>query len=178
VWAKYTVRVLLLRNCVQAHDNTLWVLWHIIFYLSTRLPQIIGSLGHVRTCFFEIPYFQEFCLQDPKSTKIIKFAGPRPAPIPYGAGPLPPTKVGAKCLVAVVLAHHDRVLSRCRKQMKTKGKRLDGMVFTNANLRYAGKLDDPQGGGDTTKLMQQVKEVMMVNQVMEEKSSWIWLTSE
>jgi len=50
----------------------------------------------------------------------------------------------------------------CEKQMKTKGKRLDGIVFTNANLRYAGKLDDLQGD-DTTMLMQQVREVMTVN---------------
>jgi len=44
-------------------------------------------------------------------------------------------------------------------QMKTKGKRLDGIVFTNADPQYAGKLDDPQGG-DTAMLMQQVREVM------------------
>jgi len=43
--------------------------------------------------------------------------------------------------------------------MKTKGKRLDGIVFTNADPRYAGKLDHPQGG-DKTILMQQVREVM------------------
>jgi len=61
--------------------------------------------------------------------------------------------------------------------MKTKGKRLEGMVFTNANPRYTGKLDDPQGG-DTTMLMQQVREVMTVNQEMTDESSWIWLTSE
>ena len=65
----------------------------------------------------------------------------------------------------------------CEKRMQTKGERLDGMVFTNADPRYAGKLDDPQGG-DTTMLMQQVREVMMVNQQMEDESSWIWLTSE
>jgi len=41
--------------------------------------------------------------------------------------------------------------------MKTQGKRLDGIIFTNADPRYAGKLDDPQGG-DTTMLMQQVRE--------------------
>ena len=46
--------------------------------------------------------------------------------------------------------------------MKTKGKRPEGMVFTNANPRYATKLDDPQGG-DTTMLMQQIREVMTVN---------------
>jgi len=40
--------------------------------------------------------------------------------------------------------------------MKTKGKRLDSIVFINADPRYAGKLDDPEGG-DTTMLMQQVK---------------------
>ena len=49
--------------------------------------------------------------------------------------------------------------------MKTKGKRPEGKVFTNANPRYAGKLDDPQGG-DATMLMQQVREVMTVNQEM------------
>ena len=44
----------------------------------------------------------------------------------------------------------------CGKQMKNKGKRPDGIVFTNADPRYAGKLDDPQGG-DATMLMQQVR---------------------
>jgi len=61
--------------------------------------------------------------------------------------------------------------------MKTKGKRPDGIVFTNADQQYAGKLDDPQGG-DTTILMQQVREVMTVNQEMTDESLWIWLTSE
>ena len=54
--------------------------------------------------------------------------------------------------------------------MKTKGKKLDGIVFTNADPRYAGKLDDLQGG-DTTMLVQQVREVMTVNQEMEDESS-------
>ena len=44
----------------------------------------------------------------------------------------------------------------CGKQMKTEGKRPEGIVFTNADPRHAGKLDDPQGG-DTTMLMQQVR---------------------
>ena len=61
--------------------------------------------------------------------------------------------------------------------MKTKGKRPEGIVFTNADPRYAGKLDDPQGG-DATMLMQQVREVITVNQEMTDESSWIWLTSE
>jgi len=63
------------------------------------------------------------------------------------------------------------------KQMKTRGNRPDGIVFVNAVPRYAGKLDDPQGG-NTTVLMQQVREVMTVNQEMTDESSWIWLTSE
>ena len=63
--------------------------------------------------------------------------------------------------------------------MKTKDKRPDGTVFTNADPQYAGKLDDPQGG-DTTMLVQQarVREVVTVNEEMADKSSWIWLTSE
>jgi len=61
--------------------------------------------------------------------------------------------------------------------MKTKGKRLDSIVFTNADPRYARKLNDPQGG-DQTMLVQQVREVMTVNQEMTHESSWIWLTSE
>jgi len=61
--------------------------------------------------------------------------------------------------------------------MKTKGKRLEGIVFTNADPQYAGKLDDPQGGA-ATMLMQQVREVMTVNQEMTDESNGIWLTSE
>ena len=61
--------------------------------------------------------------------------------------------------------------------MGSKGKRPEGIVFTNADPRYAGKLDDPQGG-DATMLMQQVREVMTVNQEMTNESCWIWLTSE
>jgi len=61
--------------------------------------------------------------------------------------------------------------------MKIKSKRLDAIVFTNADPRYAGKLDDPQGG-DTTMLMQQVREVMTANQEVTDESSWIWLTSQ
>jgi len=44
----------------------------------------------------------------------------------------------------------------------TKGKKPEGIVFTNADPRYTGKLDDLQGG-DTTMLMQQVREVMTVD---------------
>jgi len=63
--------------------------------------------------------------------------------------------------------------------MQTKGKRLDGMVPTHADPRYAGKLDDPQlEGGDTTMLMQQLREVMTANQEMEDESGWVWLSSQ
>jgi len=67
----------------------------------------------------------------------------------------------------------------CGKQRKTKGttRRPEGIFFTNADPQYAGKLDDPQGG-DTTMLMQQVREVMTVNQEMKNESIWIWVTSE
>jgi len=65
----------------------------------------------------------------------------------------------------------------CERRMQTKGERLDGIVFTNADPRYAGKLDDPQGG-DTTMRMQQVREVMTVNQELEDESNGIWRTSE
>jgi len=54
--------------------------------------------------------------------------------------------------------------------MKTKRKRLDGFVFTNTDPQYAGKLDDLQGG-DTTILMQPVREVMTVNQKLEDEAS-------
>ena len=40
-------------------------------------------------------------------------------------------------------------MSRCGKQMKTKGKRPEGIVFINADPRCAGKLDYPQGGDST-----------------------------
>jgi len=56
--------------------------------------------------------------------------------------------------------------------MKTRGKRLNGIVFTNADPRCAGKLDDSQGG-HATMLMQQVREVMTINQEMKDESSWI-----
>ena len=51
----------------------------------------------------------------------------------------------------------------CEKGMQTNDERVDGIIiFTNANQQFAGKINDPQGG-DTTMLMQQVREVMTVN---------------
>jgi len=53
----------------------------------------------------------------------------------------------------------------------------ESSAASNVSNTSSGKLDDPQGG-DTTMLMQQVREVMTVNQEMTDESSWIWLTSE
>jgi len=120
VWAKYTVRgsKLFRTNCVQAHVDCLEVLPHINRYLSTKQPRTIETPGHVNSQFFAILYFQELCLARQRyfsknRQKIIKkkFAGLHPAFPPYGAAPPPPTKAGAKYLAAVVIAHHDRVLS-------------------------------------------------------------------
>jgi len=48
IMAQCTVRVgqLLLRNCVQAHDDCLEVLPHLILYLLTRWLRTIRSPGH------------------------------------------------------------------------------------------------------------------------------------
>ena len=54
--------------------------------------------------------------------------------------------------------------------MKTKGKRTEGIVFTNADPQYAGNPIDPQGG-DTKMLMQQEREDMTVNQEMTDESN-------
>ena len=53
--AKCTVQVgqLVLTNCVQAHDDCLEVLAHIILYLLTRRPRTFGSDGHVTAIFFQ-----------------------------------------------------------------------------------------------------------------------------
>jgi len=56
--------------------------------------------------------------------------------------------------------------------METKGERLEGKVFINADVGYTGKFDYPQGG-NTSMLMQQVTEVMTVNQEIKNKSTWI-----
>jgi len=113
--AKYTDRVskLVLRNCVQAHDNWLKVLAHINLDHSTGRPRTIGSSGHVT------PSFLKFCIsknsvfqdQDIFCTKKHEKENSRGAAPSYRAALLPQNKVGAKCLAAMVLAHHNRVLS-------------------------------------------------------------------
>jgi len=54
--AKCTVKVgqLLLTNCVQAHNDCLEVIPHIVLYLSLRRPRIVGSPGHVTPGFLKI----------------------------------------------------------------------------------------------------------------------------
>jgi len=62
----------------------------------------------------------------------------------------------------------------CEKQMKNKGKRLDSIVFTNANPRR-----DMQGNWMIRKkVTRDADAAMMVNREMKDKSSWIWITSE
>jgi len=51
--------------------------------------------------------------------------------------------------------------------MQIKSKDWNGIVFINANPRYAGRLDDPPGY-DTIMLMQKVGKVMTVNQEMKD----------
>jgi len=40
---------------------------------------------------------------------------------------------------------------------------LSSMIFTNADPRYAGRLDDKQGGGDTIVTMERVREAIALN---------------
>ena len=82
----------------------------IILYLSTRRPQIPGHPCHVIHCFLKFRISKNPVLQDQEffsknRQKIINFffEGLRPAPPPYGAAHLANTKVGSKCLAAVVL---------------------------------------------------------------------------
>ena len=52
-----------------------------------------------------------------------------------------------------------------------------GMLFTNADPRYAGRLDDKQGG-DTIVTMERVREAIAFNAELADESTWLWLTSE
>jgi len=51
------------------------------------------------------------------------------------------------------------------------------MIFTNADPRYAGRLDDKQGG-DTIVTMERVREAITFNVELADESTWLWLTSE
>jgi len=54
---------------------------------------------------------------------------------------------------------------------------LIGMIFTNADPKYAGRLDDNQGG-DTIVTMERVREAITFNAELADESTWLWLTSE
>jgi len=54
---------------------------------------------------------------------------------------------------------------------------LIGMIFTNADSRYADRLDDKQGG-DTIVAMERVREAIAFNAELADESTWLWLTSE
>jgi len=54
---------------------------------------------------------------------------------------------------------------------------LIGMIFTNADPRYADGLDDKQGG-DTIVAMERVREAIVFNAELADESTWLWLTSE
>ena len=54
---------------------------------------------------------------------------------------------------------------------------LIGMIFTNADPRYAVKLDDKQCG-DTIVTMERVREAIAFNAELADESTWLWLTPE
>jgi len=54
---------------------------------------------------------------------------------------------------------------------------LIGMIFTNADPRYAGRLDDKQGS-DTIVKMERVREAITFNAELADESTRLWLTSE
>ena len=54
---------------------------------------------------------------------------------------------------------------------------LIGMIFTNADPRSTGRLDDKQGG-DTIVTMERVKEAIAFNAELADESTWLWLTSQ
>jgi len=70
----------------------------------------------LKSCVSKNSVFQDQDIFPKNRQKIIKkkSAGLRPAPPPYGAAPVPPTKVGAKGLAAVVLDNQD-----CTLRLKT-----------------------------------------------------------
>ena len=49
---------------------------------------------------------------------------------------------------------------------------LIGMIFTNADPRYAGRLDDKQGG-DTIVTMKRVREAIAFNAELVDESTWL-----
>jgi len=54
---------------------------------------------------------------------------------------------------------------------------LIGMIFTNADPRYAGRLYHKQGG-DTIVTMERSREAITFNAEFADESTWLWITSE
>jgi len=52
-----------------------------------------------------------------------------------------------------------------------------GMIFTNADPGYAGRLDDKQGS-NTIVTIERVREAITFNAELADESTWLWLTSE
>jgi len=50
---------------------------------------------------------------------------------------------------------------------------LIGMIFTNADPRYAGRFDDKQGG-DTVVTIERVREAIDFNAELADESTWLW----
>jgi len=51
------------------------------------------------------------------------------------------------------------------------------VIFTNADLSYAGRFDDKQDG-NTIVTMERVKKATAFYAELADKSTWLWLTSE
>ena len=85
-----------------------------------RRTQNTGNTGHAAAGFFKLRTSQDSVFQDqeffPKSDKK---SSKKNSPAPYRLVPLPPTKVGAKCLTTVVLDNLDRVLRHWGDENKT-----------------------------------------------------------
>jgi len=64
-----------------------------------------------------------------------------------------------------------------KKSSSSPQQPLIGMIFTNADPRYAGIFDDKQGG-NTNMTMERVREAITFNAELADKSKWLWLTSE
>ena len=51
------------------------------------------------------------------------------------------------------------------------------VIFTNVDPRYAGRLEDKQGG-DTIVTMERVRKAIAFNAELADESTWLWLTSK
>ena len=110
--AKCTVLViqLFLQNCAQPNEDRTYVLPHIIDETCSFLSLLTSHSLFPRILSLKTKNF------NPQK----KIAGLRPVPPPCGAGHIPPTQAGVKCLAAVVLDNQDRALHH-RLKMNSNG---------------------------------------------------------